>query len=587
MFKSIRSRIAATNVILIIFIMGGLAVYLSNFIRQIHLNDLEDKLINEARLLSDMLVDKMQDGLDRPDYESLAEHWGELLGARVTIIDSQGVVLGDSHTDAVGMENHFDRPEIKLALGSDEGIGISTRFSKTMGFEMVYVVNLIMVEGEITGFVRVALPGEQVRASTAVFQRTILVITLIASAITIVAAILVANRITIPLRKLSDTARRIAAGDTHEKFVPTTDDEVAHLSYSIEAMSRQLQSQIGSLKDEQSKLEAILSQLTDGVVIADEEGRVVLVNPTAEEIFKIKANKAIGRTLPQVIHHHQLVDLWRLNQETGEEQALMLEIPQVELFIQAIATPLSEDLAGYTLLLFQDLTELRRLETVRRDFISNISHELRTPLASLKALAETLQAGALDDRKAALRFLNKIDVEVDALNHMVSELLELSRIESGRVPLQLEKVSPRAVLTTAYERLAEQARRAGIKMEIDIDEELPPVLADTPRLEQVFVNLIHNAIKFTPEGGSIIVSAKKHKGVIRFSIKDTGIGIPARDLPRIFERFYKSDQSRASGGTGLGLAIARHMVEGHGGHIWVESIEGKGSTFTLEIPLAD
>lgn len=585
MFKSIRGRIAATNVILIIIIMGGLAVYLSSFINQIHVNDLEDKLTNEARLLADALVDELQDHPETHNYEVLAEHWGELQGSRVTIIDAQGVVLGDSHVNVISMENHIGRPEIVKALESNAGL--STRYSETMGFEMMYAAMPVLINDEVNGFVRVALPIEQVEATTAVLQRAILGITVVASLVTIVVAVLLANRITVPLRRLSDTARRIAAGDTHEQFVPTSDDEVARLSYSIEAMSRQLQSQIGSLKDEQSKLEAILSQLTDGVVIADEEGRVVLVNPTAERIFKIKANKSIGRTLPQVIHHHQLVDLWRLNQETGEEQALMLEIPHEEVFLQAIATPLSEDLADYTLLLFQDLTELRRLETVRRDFISNISHELRTPLASLKALAETLQAGALDDRKAALRFLNRIDVEVDALNHMVSELLELSRVESGRVPLQLEKVSPRAVLINAFERLAEQAKRANVHMEIDLDGELPPVLADTPRLEQVFVNLIHNAIKFTPKGGTISVSAKKRKRSVRFSIKDTGIGIPAKDLPRIFERFYKSDQSRASGGTGLGLAIARHLVEGHGGRIWVESIEGKGSNFSLEIPFAE
>ncbi len=585
MLRSIRARIAATNVVLIVLIMGGLAVYLSNFIHQIHINDLEDKLTNEARLIADSLVSEMQSVPDSQDYEALAVHWGQLLAARVTIIDAQGVVLGDSHMEASGMENHITRPEIKQAL--NQASGIATRLSSTLGYEMVYASIPVVEEGDVLGFARVALPVEQVEASIGELQRTILLVTVGSSVIAIILAVMVANRITSPLRRLSDTARRIAAGDTQERFVPTVDDEVARLSYSIEIMSRQLQSQIVSLKEEQSKLEAILSQLTDGVVIADDEGRVVLVNPSAEKLFRIKAKKAIGRTLPQVIHHHQLVELWQLNQETGEEQAAMLEIPQADVFIQAIATPLSEDLAGFTLLLFQDLTELRRLETVRRDFISNISHELRTPLASLKALAETLQAGALDDRKAALRFLNRIDVEVDALTHMVSELLELSRIESGRVPLQLEKVSPRAIFVNAYDRLAEQARRAQIEMHMDVDEDLPPVLADQPRLEQVFVNLIHNAIKFTPEGGMIKLSAKKRKNSVRFSIRDSGIGIPEKDLPRIFERFYKSDQSRASGGTGLGLAIARHLVEGHGGRIWVESVEGRGSTFTFEIPLAE
>lgn len=227
---------------------------------------------------------------------------------------------------------------------------------------------------------------------------------------------------------------------------------------------------------------------------------------------------------------------------------------------------------------------MKKLETVRQDFISNISHELRTPLASLKALTETLRDGALEDPPAAKRFLEHMEIEVDALSQIVSELLELSRIESGRVPLKLERVIPAALVQSVMERMRMQTERAGLSLTSDVTEGLPLVMVDPPRMEQVLTNLLHNAIKFTPKGGSILISAKQEGSQVVFSVKDTGIGIPTIDLTRIFERFYKTDRARSGGGAGLGLAIARHLVEAHGGKIWVESVEGEGSTFSLTIP---
>lgn len=566
-------------------ILGGLCIYLSRFIKKIHYENLETKLSLEAKLLADGLLEQMKDPAVRLDHESLTKNWAGILESRVTIMNAKGVVLGDSHTKYEVMDNHFNRPEIQEALLTGEGM--IARYSETLGYSMVYASAPIREGEEIYGFVRVAKPTSEVEASVSKLLNSIFWAAMISSVVAVILSSLASKRITIPLQKLTQVARRIADGNSYERYIPHTKDEVERLAYAIDAMARQLHNQIISLKDEQNKLEAILRQLNDGVVITDQEGIVILVNPSAEKFFNIKAEKAIGRTITQVIQHYQLVELWQANKRSGEEQALMMELPQSGIFIQAIVTSLSQHLTGYSLILIQDLTELRRLEMVRRDFVSNISHELRTPLASLKALAETLQSGALEDREAGKIFLNRIDIEVDSLSYTVNELLELARIESGQVPLQMVEAQPCNIFSQAYSRLKEQAERGKIKMEFVCEEDIPTILADPSRLEQVFVNLIHNAIKFTPEGGRIVLEAKQNGNMIHYTVKDNGIGIPSKDLKRIFERFYKSDQSRSSEGTGLGLAIARNIVEGHGGRIWAESVEGKGSEFQLEIPIAE
>jgi len=317
------------------------------------------------------------------------------------------------------------------------------------------------------------------------------------------------------------------------------------------------------------------------VIIADRSGRIQFINPTAQKLFD--APNASGRSVIEILRHHQLVETWQRCQQSGQLQEESAELTRRRLFLQLVVLP--DHQTGGSILLFHDLTLVRRLEVVRRDFISNVSHELRTPLASLKALTETLRDCALEDPQAAPRFLARIETEVDALTQMAQELLDLSRIESGQVALQFDQVDPLHLLETSAERMRAQAERAGLTLSVVETGALPQVRADRGRLEQVLVNLIHNAIKFTPPGGTITLSATAEPGKVRFSVSDTGVGIAEEDLDRIFERFFKSDRARAGGGTGLGLSISRHIVEAHGGRIWAESVEGHGSTFHFTIPV--
>jgi two-component system phosphate regulon sensor histidine kinase PhoR len=360
--------------------------------------------------------------------------------------------------------------------------------------------------------------------------------------------------------------------------LPTDFSGLENLSNTIASLQSTFNLKLETLNAETSRLAAILDQLTDGVLIANSTGQVQFANPAAKKLFDV--DDPIGHSIAEVVRNHQFIEAWRKCQQTKELQTESVELPARRQFLQLIVIPDKHE--SGSLLLAQDLTRVRRLETVRRDFISNVSHELRTPLASLKALTETLQNGALSDPEAGPRFLGRISIEVDALTQMAQELLDLSKIESGQVELIFASVSPKQLLTSAMDRMKMQTERAGLKLSIACGD-LPNIRADKMRLEQVLVNLIHNAVKFTKPGGAITLGAESNSRYVRFAVRDTGAGIPSESLVRIFERFYRADKSRAGSGTGLGLSISKHIVEAHGGKIWAESREGQGSVFYFEI----
>jgi two-component system phosphate regulon sensor histidine kinase PhoR len=326
--------------------------------------------------------------------------------------------------------------------------------------------------------------------------------------------------------------------------------------------------------------------MADGVMIVDDQERVVALNRAAERMLEISHAKAVGRTVAEVARRHELVA--RLGPGRADDRPLVIEVGPDHRQVQVVVTPIRVGNRARQVVLFQDVTALRRAEAMRRDFVANVSHELRTPLASLQALVETLEAGALEDPPAAREFLDRMHVEVDGLRQMVEELLELSRIESGRMKLRLELTDVGSVVGEAARRLAAQAERQGVVLHINapVDEIDAPI--DASRVQQIVVNLVHNAIKFTPPQGNVDVSVERRGQHAAILVADTGIGVPHDELPRLFERFYKVDRSRSSSGTGLGLAIVKHLVQAHGGQVWAESPgEGMGTTFFVLLPLAE
>lgn len=594
MFSSIRFRIALNYILLILVLIAGMGGYSAYYIRQTYLSDISGNLALYAKIVADDVIPALRDAAAAEStINERAHYWSDVLEARVTIIAPDGTVLGDSHENPAEMDNHLNRPEVVEARKS--GKGESTRLSRTVGYQMMYVAVQIVDAGRFLGFARAALPLTDIQTTLAHLGNASLISALVASLFAILLSAVIVRRITRPLVEVTEDAMRLATDmpalpsvqETTASLISRPHDEISRLSFALRSLARHQQAQIDALSREQIKLSAVLEQMTDGVIIADGYGNIQLINPAALRIFDIQQADALGHSLAEALRSHQVVDTWQVCHEKREIQTAPLELPSRKITAQILAIPLTDALPEHALLLIQDLTRLRQLETVRRDFISNISHELRTPLASLKALAETLLDSALEDPPAARRFLQRMETEVDALSLMVSELLELSRIESGRVPLSYVAFSPEAILHTAEERLRLQAERAGLSVSFQIEPGLPDVLADKPRIEQVIVNLLHNAIKFTPAGGTIILHARLHQapGFVEFAIQDSGVGIPAAALPRIFERFYKADRARSGGGTGLGLAIARHLVEAHHGSIWVASQENTGSTFFFTLPI--
>jgi two-component system phosphate regulon sensor histidine kinase PhoR len=584
MLRSLRWRIAVPYVVLILVATLGLTVYVSGQVEQVRLSDLEAQLLAEARLLADRVVPLLDDGGDPEILDALARHWSSLQDARVTIIGADGTVLGESHEDRTQMDNHLSRPEVQEALTA--GQGTSRRYSATVRYEMMYTAVPVRAMGSenVLGIMRVALPLRDIEANVGRLRQEIMAAGLFTAVVAGLLALLIAARTTRPVHQLTRVAQRLAGGDLGARLLPSGRDEIGQLTRAFNDMADRLREQMTILAEERGRLSAVLDHMADGVLITDESGQVQLLNAAAARLLATTEERALGRSFAQVVPHHALIELWKECRERGEEQVQAVEISRHGLFLQAIITPFEEaDVEGYVVIL-QDLTRIRRLETVRRDFISNISHELRTPLAGLKALVDTLRGGAIKDPPAAKRFLKRMDTEVDALTQMVEELLELSRIESGQVPLRLAPAAVAEVVIPPADRLRPQAERAGVVLAIQLPDDVPRVLADVDRARQVVSNLVHNAVKFTPPGGTITVAARPAGDEVTIFVQDTGVGIPADDLARIFERFYKADRARSGGGTGLGLAIAKHVVQGHGGRIWAESVEGEGSTFYFTLP---
>jgi len=581
MFRSIQWRITVSFVLVVLIIMGILGVYLVNSTRNSQLDNLRSQLENEARITAEASLPGFLSPDELNDLDTLAKKLGAEIEARVTIIALNGTVLGDSEEDPSAMENHANRPEIVDALAT--GVGESTRYSTTLGQKMMYVAVPISDQYEILGVARVSLPLTVVENVVRQVSVSVIIAMTVATALVILAAWSIARITTRPIRKLTVASRRITSGELGQKITIEAKDEVGELTHAFNEMSAKTKELVETISEDRTRLATILDNMTDAVIMIDIEGKISLANRAAEKLFNIK--DAENKPLIEAVRDHEVDELLKLCLKTAGTQTVQYESGISKRYLRAIAIPVIHDGLTSVLLLLQDLTELRNLQTTRRELIGNISHEFRTPLAGIKAMVETLGGGAIDDKKVARDFLTRIDSEVERLTQLVTELTELSRIETGKAELRQEPMNLNQLVDEVIAQLSPQAERQKLSISQDFAADLPSVPADKGRVRQVISNLIHNAIKFTRPGGKITITTRTLEGLVVVDIADTGLGIPEEDLPHVFERFYKGDKARAGEGTGMGLAIAKHVVEAHGGSIWVRSEEGKGSTFSFSLPL--
>jgi len=581
LFRNIQWKIAIPFILLIVGSMGILGIYLTNFARTTQIDNLRSHLEKEARVTAEASLPAFLGQVSNLDV--LAKKLGKEMDARVTIIALDGKVMGDSEEDPSIMENHATRPEVKEALAS--GRGESTRYSTTVGQQMMYVAVPITNQGKVIGVARVSLTLIAVENSIGHVTLVVSLATLSTAMLAMLAAFLIARVTTRPIREITRAARRIAAGELEQKIAVGTRDETGQLARAFNEMSLNLNKLVGEISIEKTKLTTILGAMADGVVMTDTEGKIVLANKAVEKLFNLRQDEMVAKPVIEAVLDHEVDEALKLCLSTGQQQTVQFESGITKRFLRAIAVPIGEGRLAGALLLFQDLTELRSIQTMRRELVGNISHDLRTPIAGIKAMVETLRDGAIDDKQAAGDFLTRIDSEVDRLTQMVSELTELSHIETGRTEMRVAPIDLNRLMEEVIAQMNPLAQKQQVSIATELATTLPMVRADKDRIRQAVINLVHNAIKFNHPGGRITISIRSDPESITVNISDTGTGISAEDLPHIFERFYKADKSRSKGGSGLGLAIAKHTIQAHGGKIWVQSKEGKGSTFSFSMPL--
>lgn len=525
---------------------------------------------------------------DRTAWDRLADDLGRRGEGRVTIVRRDGVVLGDSELDLAGVEqveNHADRPEIAEALSDKQGA--STRWSSTLKQRMMYVAVPFQRDGKVAGAVRLAKSLTEVDHALSHVRRFVFGSTGIALALATVLLLLASHWMSRSVRWLTEAARRMAAGDLEVRTRASGHDELALLGRALDQLATSLQGALGTARKERDLMSRVLEGMREGVLLLDEEGHVALANTALRAMLLLDAD-VVGKSPLEVVRNASLKRI--LDEATSATEAVSgeLELGDIKprrLLVHAAA--LRGDPKG-VLAVFVDVTDLRRLETVRRDFVANVSHELRTPVASVRSAAETLRRAIETQPEAAADFVEIIERNADRLHQLIEDLLDLSRIESREFKLNLEAVRLDVVARHVVAISKERADAKDLRLSVAIPAETPAVRADRRAVEQVLGNLVDNAVKYCTAGATVTIKAERTDAVLRVSVEDTGPGIDATHLSRLFERFYRVDtgRSRELGGTGLGLSIVKHLVEAMQGRVSVESTPGKGSCFSFTLPIA-
>lgn len=553
-------------------------------------DQIERSLHSAAVMLRELSRPAMAGQADAARLQDVVSQIGRELPTRLTVIDAQGVVLADTDEDPSQMMNHRNRPEIAEALRA--GQGTEERLSPTLGISMRYLaLRVDDAGGQALGVVRAALPLTSLEQRLAEVDRFVLAVTAAAVLLALVIGYVLSLLVTHPIRRMTVAARRVLRGDFEQTIDWHSDDEIGHLAQAFNRMTAELRRRMESMTKEHNEVRAILDSMVEGLVAVDRQERVTHMNGIAARLLQAPQHESLGKPIWEVSRVHTLVEL--VGEVVREEvyHSGEIRIPQTagHAVLEISAAPMRDgrgDLAG-ALVVMHDITELRRLESVRKDFVANVSHELKTPLAAIRALIETMLDDPAMDGGTRRRFLDKVLNQSNRLQSLVSDLLALSRIESEETALHMAPLDLRRPVEDSVRELAANARAKNITLAPEVPRDPLGAVADAEALRQVVDNLVDNAIKYTPEGGRVDVRLREEAGEAVLEVADTGIGIEPRDQERVFERFYRVDKARSRdlGGTGLGLSIVKHIARAHGGDVSLESVPAQGTTFRVHLPL--
>jgi len=587
---NIHYKIAFLFVIVIAIVFLGVYVYLNKNLEEFTYRRIKTNVTKQIALSKVYLEAKSLENITAYDLDTVADKIGRDLGLRVTIIGLDGTVYGDSEleTDAlVNVENHLYRPEVQQAIKS--GIGESRRFSTTLKKDMLYVASTYGKE-KLQGIIRLSIPLLEVEQISTHFKKILTAAILIAFILAIIISFLASGFISKPIRSMSLAAQDIAHGNFSKRVRVSSNDEIGDLAKAFNYMSEQVKARIEEVSANKSRFEAVLLSMFEGVMVVDTEGTILLMNQALKDFLRITGDP-LGKKPLEVIRNIEIQEMvdntlnYKHGLVSGEISILLPE----EKVLLVHATPIKKDadIQG-AVLVFHDVTNLRRLEKIRQDFVANVSHELRTPISSIKGYAETLLEGALKDKENAKDFLKIILSDSNRLASLLDDLLNLSKIESGKLVMETKSYKLLPLAEKVVSSLKGQIENKSIAITINIPKDLPDIFVDETRIKQVLLNLIDNAIKYNRPNGEISITAFEINNFIKVDITDTGIGISDKDLPRLFERFYRVDKARSRelGGTGLGLSIVKHIIQAHNGEVSVQSVEGQSSTFSFTIPKA-
>jgi two-component system phosphate regulon sensor histidine kinase PhoR len=551
----------------------------------------EERLSTEAILIREVIKTPIAEG-NREEVKSLISEFSNKVGVRITVIDGDGVVIGDSQEDPLRMENHAKRPEVIEAIL--KGTGKSIRYSTTVHKEMFYIALPIKDEnGKVEAVIRTALPSSFLERVISSLRSKIIYLSLILIAFAFFLSLVSSSALTKSLNKTIKLSEEIAKGNFNVN-IPISDKkgEIGKLNLALSNMAEKLEELFREVSLEKTQLETVLSTMSEGVMVVGGDGKITLINSALKEMLGMK-DDSIGKPYWEVLRIREIMELVEnvIKKQVTERKEISVFYP-IDRYFLASAIPLNSVEREAIFVIF-DITEFKRLERIKTDIVANVSHELRTPLTAIKGYVETLEEGAYENPEERSHFLSIIKRHTDRLINIVSELLLLSEVERKSAPwgeepkAAFEDVDFKEIVHSSIEALKSRVEEKSLHVSLSMGEDLPKFRGDRFLLEQMFINLIDNAVKYTPEGGTIGVQVNHGNSHFGIEVSDTGIGIPKEHLPRIFERFYRADKTRSRklGGTGLGLSIVKHVVIMHGGEIKVESEAGKGSRFIITLPV--